>query len=89
MWFRQALSPRPRLGRVVILVSPLRMQSQEFSSQKVIVTSILQRCMMFFHDGLRITLPKRPATAQIFGQPLLIASSHVLKVVANILVAQA
>jgi len=30
--------------------------------------------MMFYHDGLRITLPKVPATAQFFGQPPLILS---------------
>lgn len=29
-------------------------------------------CMMFYHDGLRITLPKMPATAQNFGHPPLI-----------------
>ena len=28
--------------------------------------------MMFYHDGLRITLPKMPATAQNFGHPPLI-----------------
>ncbi|KIK02963.1 hypothetical protein K443DRAFT_677125 [Laccaria amethystina LaAM-08-1] len=28
--------------------------------------------MMFYHDGLRITLPKMPATAQNFGHPHLI-----------------
>jgi len=28
--------------------------------------------MMFYHDGLRIMLPKVPATAQFFGQPPLI-----------------
>ena len=27
---------------------------------------------VFLHDGLRITLPKMPATAQFLGQPLLI-----------------
>ena len=29
--------------------------------------------MMLYHDGLRITLPKMPATAQFLGQPLLIS----------------
>ena len=27
--------------------------------------------MMLFHDGLRIAMPKMPATAQIFRAPLL------------------
>jgi hypothetical protein len=29
--------------------------------------------MMLYHDGLRITLPKMPATAQNSGHPLLIS----------------
>jgi len=28
--------------------------------------------MMFYHEGLRITLPKMPATAQFLGHPPLI-----------------
>ena len=32
-------------------------------------------CVMLFHDGLRITMPKRPDTAQIFGHPLWYFSS--------------
>ncbi|KAF8185198.1 hypothetical protein BJ912DRAFT_491128 [Pholiota molesta] len=33
--------------------------------------------MMLYHDGLRISLPKMPATAQFFGHPHLI-SPHLL-----------
>ena len=29
-------------------------------------------CMMLFHNGLRIAMPKMPATVQIFRAPLLI-----------------
>ena len=45
---------------------------------------------MFFHDGLRTAMPKRPATAQIFRAPLLILFFCLirLKVIAHVLVVQ-